>query len=116
MADKNIQLMSENGVDNLFPVTKWAIDGSNIIANGKSATFGTGTTYTATQDCWISMYFSNGINGVKIDGGETIFFGSNQTWGTYWFPLKKGQTVTIGNTSQLGPNGTNDCVRVYGIK
>lgn len=91
------------------------IDGSNLIANGKSATFGTSTSYTAPQDCWMCMYWSTNIGSVKIDGGN-IWFSQSQNWGTFWFPMRKGQVVTVGAINQVGANGTNDCVRVYGVK
>ena len=111
----NTLKIEKSGTDILTHSVINGVDGSNLIANGKTAVFNGKTAYTATQDCWIALYWSTNIGSVSIDGGN-IWFGQSQNWGTFWFPLRKGQTLTLGALNQLGPNGTNDCVRVYGVK
>ena len=98
MADKNIQLMSENGVDNLFPVTKWFIDTSNIIASQSSSSTSVSVNYTATQDCIVEIATSNNTR-ILVDGIEVSYFYVNISGArtTCAVQLKKGQTITTNS-------------------
>lgn len=113
MADKNIQLMSENGVDNLFPVTKRFIDTSNIIASQSSSSQSITVNYTATEDCFFQMatYTLNQGSEISIDGVQIIddyinLSGSGHI--SHIIPLKKGQTITASRATYS--------YKVFGLK
>lgn len=91
--------MSENGVDNLFPVVKNAIDTSNLLASNVAS-------YTATQDCWVGYSSWDAV--VLVDGEKV--YGDTAKGDAYdVIFLKKGQTISgmwySGKTS-----------RVWGVK
>ena len=76
-----------------------ACDYSKVIKS-----FGGGTTWTATQDCWICVsriYFQNGSTfSITIDGQEVAYTkGDNYTTGSYVsagsFFVKKGSEVKV---------------------
>ena len=103
MADKNIQLMSADGTDNLFPRIKLCVDGNNLIASGTNL-----ASYTATEDCFIAFYSSVNVGSIKINGGS-VWFGQTGNWMTYGYYLLKGSTITFGTSAQV--NG----YRVFGL-
>ena len=103
MANKKIQLMSENGVDNLYPKVQMAIDGNNILASGSNL-----ASYTATQDCFISFYSSTNVNSININGSN-VWFGQTSTWMTFGYYLMKGSTISFGSSNQV--NG----YKVFGL-
>lgn len=105
MANKKIQLMNSGGNDNLFPKTYCFPDWSNLIAT-------TGTSYTATQDCFCTVFGYTFSAQIYIDGVSIIHSNSLTTYaGEICGPFYVGKGHTISYTSTQSGSGIN----AYGV-
>ena len=113
---KIAEIKVNNTTSELYAPTSDAkvfIDTANKITSGDVKG---SLTYTATQDCFISLYCvaTSGVDGViKIDNqsmGGWIFSGTAAT--SFHFYLKSGQVITVTNLD----NSYDSSYNVYALK
>lgn len=117
MADKLIQLMSADGLDNLYPVimdtgsSLTGIDTSNQIAK-----YTGNFTYNATGDCWLvgKVWICDGYprRYISLNGIEIFKLYNADNEASYiCLPLKNGDTVVM-----TGQGGGDIALYIFSCK
>lgn len=79
------------------------IDVTNELASG------TGTAYTATEDCWVCGAGIAGNNSSFSITIDSVYVGTcSDHWTAFSFPLMKNQTIRLA--------GSNRNVKLFGLK
>lgn len=116
MADKWIQLMSEDGTDNLFPVSKMDLLWTN---SSPSSAFVDQTVSIDLSDYSYILIVSQATNGITNYHSDIVSVnGTKQTFGSYYGGYYRFATPTnAGITFEfVTNNGYTIPYQVYGIR